>query len=58
MIDTLKGWNSNHEKLNAEYDKRVTVALLLICVTPDEISTFSVSADVKDLIEGTCIHSS
>lgn len=52
VIDTLKEWNEQESKLTPEYDKRVTVALLLVCVTSDDLVKGNVDEPTKELIQG------
>lgn len=52
VIATLKEWNSNPEKANAEYDCRVVKAVLLLCVKPVDILQHNISDDVKEFIHG------
>lgn len=35
-----------------EYDKQMTIALLLVCVSRNDLATHNVDANVKELISG------
>lgn len=45
-------WNEQEEKMTPEYDSRIVVALLLVCVKSDDLSNGMVNDDVKDFICG------
>lgn len=50
VIDALKDWNLN-KPFDTSYDRRVTVALLLVCAPFDTILSQNVSKDAKNFIE-------
>lgn len=52
VVDKLKRWNTHPEKATEDYDKRATIALLLVCVEPDDLVKNNVSQKAKDLING------
>lgn len=52
VIDTLTEWNQQKDKSGPDYDKRVISALLLVCVTEDDLAKHNVSKDIRNLIIG------
>lgn len=52
VIDTLKGWNQQKDTIGPNYDKRMTFALLLVCVTGEDLAEYKVNNDVRNLIKG------
>lgn len=52
VINVLKGWNQNESTLGTDYDKRITVALLLVCVDTADLVNHKVNDDVKKFIAG------
>lgn len=52
VINVLKGWNQNESSSGPDYDKRVTVALLLVCVDTADLVNHKVNDDVKKFIAG------
>lgn len=52
VINTLKIWNQQEDKMGADYDKRVAIALLLVCVNAKDLLNSMVSEDVKNFISG------
>lgn len=52
VINALKEWNSPSTISSIEYDKRATIALLLMCVSSEDLANDKVSDDVKNFISG------
>lgn len=52
VINTIRGWNQQKNKIGPDYDKHVAVALLLVCVSKTDLANFNVKKDVKNLITG------
>lgn len=51
VINALKEWNSLC-KSSIEFDKRATIALLLMCVSSEDLANENVNDEVKDFILG------
>lgn len=52
VINKLKSWNESEEKSGPDYDEYVTIAILLVCVNPDDLARGKISKFVKDFIRG------
>lgn len=52
VINALKGWNSSSFKSSVEFDKRATIALLLMCEASEDLANEKVSDEVGDFILG------
>lgn len=50
MLDGIESEESTQEAM--EYDERMTIALLLRCVTPGNIARNAVAPEVKNFIKG------
>lgn len=55
VIEKLTEWNTRSENDNQKYDKKVVVALLLMCVTFDDLALHNVKQEIKDFIFGKYI---
>lgn len=56
VIDTFFEWNTDSDQFGGtEYDKKMTVALLLLTTTQDDLVHFNVNQNVKDFIQGNVI---
>lgn len=52
FINALIEWNAPATIKSAEYDKRVTIALLLMCVTAEDLANGKINDEVKNFIFG------
>lgn len=53
IVNKLKGWNTHSEKATSPfYDRRFTIAMLLMCVSTDDLANHNLNATVKDFIYG------
>lgn len=55
VIQILKEWNACPKKANQDYDKRVAIALLLMCTNADDLTQRNISQEVKQFICGNCL---
>lgn len=51
FVETLREWNIKFAS-NREYDNRIIIALLLICVDPEDLSKYNVGEEVKKFMLG------
>lgn len=51
VVDTFKAWNTQKPG-EEEYDKRMTIALLLMYVSPVDLAAHSVDIKIKEFISG------
>lgn len=51
VIETFHEYNTILAA-NEKYDQRLTIALLLLCVSTDELATHTVDPDIKKFISG------
>lgn len=52
VINILKEWNQQKDTMGRNYDRRVTFALLYVCISGDDLAEHKVNDDVKNLIIG------
>lgn len=51
VVNTFKVWNTEKAS-EEEYDQRMTIALLLMYVSPVDLAAHSVDAKIKEFISG------
>lgn len=52
IMSIFQLWNTLEDKKGRDYDKRVAIALLLMCVPKEDLARSKVSEGVKDIIYG------
>lgn len=52
VIEVMNDWNIRPEKATYEFDKKFVAALLLMCVSSDDLAKHAVNQEKKDFIFG------